>query len=277
MTCNFNRFKKVLMYDGRRTYRMFGLVMLLIVLFDLIAWGLAMTFHPFQIKDWTTSPDVRQNILTFMIILAVMLAPSIVYNNCNKRSNGIYFAMLPASRGEKFWSMVFYCYVVVPVVAAAGFMLTDMLLTLLPFGPYRDWIWEGLSSDQLLTGNMNIGNMELQNTDWMPGWFGNAVLWVLTVWFEASLFVYGNTLFKRAKFILSLISLQVLNWLLSILLVIVILIFKESIFQRIMTWESPDIFSHDMKLLIWGSTGLMALVIALCTWLSWRRLKKAQY
>lgn len=275
-TCSLNRFKKMLALDVKRSFRQFGLVLLIMALFDLVAWGLAMTFHPFQIKDWETDPRVRQTLFSFILTLVVALAPSVIYGNCNKRSKGIYFAMLPASHGEKFWSMVLICYVAVPVAITAGFVLVDSLLTLLPFGPYREWIWKGMMDmgvNNNMTFDANGGVIEMPSI----GVFGNIVMWVVSVWLIASIFMFGNVLFRKVKFIFSLLWLQVIDWVLSILIIVVAVLCRDSLMERVSTWIDPAMFEHDMKAIMWGTTAAIMVVTVLCTWLTWHRLKRVQY
>ena len=71
-----------------------------------------------------------------------MVTPSRMYRTCNLQKEGIYYAMLPASKLEKYLSMLLFTIVVCPLLCFLGGMVLDYFLTLLPFGPYNKWLWQ---------------------------------------------------------------------------------------------------------------------------------------
>ena len=59
-----------------------------------------------------------------------------------KKNRGIYFALLPASKCEKYWSMFIVSLVVVPTVLTLGSLLLDTLLALFRIGPWQQFAWQ---------------------------------------------------------------------------------------------------------------------------------------
>ena len=59
-----------------------------------------------------------------------------------KKNRGIYFALLPASKCEKYWSMFIVSLVVVPAVLVFGSLLLDTLLALFRIGPWQQFAWQ---------------------------------------------------------------------------------------------------------------------------------------
>ena len=90
--------------------------------------------------------------------------------------------------------MVLYCFVVCPLVVFVGSVAVDTILTLLPFGPYKEYLWQ--LPDWLRNVNTLDGNIS---------GFGYFVLMAIKIFWVASLFMLANTIFKKNKFIYHLI------------------------------------------------------------------------
>lgn len=59
-----------------------------------------------------------------------------------KKNRAIYFALLPASKCEKYWSIFIVSLVVVPAVLILGSLLLDTLLALFRIGPWQQFAWQ---------------------------------------------------------------------------------------------------------------------------------------
>ena len=101
----------------------------------------------------------------------------------NLPREGVGFAMMPATNLEKFFSMFLYCSLVTPVVTLVGSWLVDCLMTLLPFGGFKDF---AMYEDFLR--NISFGDFMML-----------AVSLVTAAWAESSIFMFGNMVFKRRK------------------------------------------------------------------------------
>jgi len=194
-TFNFKRFNKVLAFDWKRFIRNFGITLLVWISMPVMFWVTSLVFD-FEMDNWS-----RVSIIFGLIAITVMSAPSRIYGKVNLPREGVGFAMLPATSSEKFFSMFIYCSLLTPFLTLVGAWLIDSLMTLLPFGGFKEF----LPLKEILTG----------------GEFGERMLvflaLVTTVWAESSAFMFGNMLFKRRK------AGKTFGWALLILFVLVLI------------------------------------------------------
>lgn len=77
-------------------------------------------------------------------ILSVVtcIAPFILYKNENRRMEGVFYAISPASTLEKTISMLVICSLIFPITATVLLLSLDSLITLFPFkASYTGSIW----------------------------------------------------------------------------------------------------------------------------------------
>ena len=183
------------------------------------------------------------------VFVAVAIAPGIIYKSCNLKGRGNYFALLPASITEKYLSMFMYCSIAVPVVVVFGTLLLDTLLTLLPFGPYKVYFWQCYNY-----------------------WFmGDWLIWTILVpiallLLTSAVFMFTNTVFKRAKFIKTMLWLMLVGFVLMIVMVLSA--------DWWINWLPK--FDEDIFIVIVFIV-LPLILAAVFQFLTYRRLKKMQY
>ena len=258
-TFDFNRFKKVLARDFHATYSRFGLGILIIVLLSIVAWIWGWVI----MRDYDMGEDYYDEYYTFMynyhrvryfilgVFVAVAIAPGIIYKSCNLKGRGNYFALLPASITEKYLSMFLYCSIAVPVVVVLGTLLLDTLLTLLPFGPYKVYFWQ--CYNYIFSGD------ELIWAIWIP---------IALLFLTSAVFMFTNTIFKRAKFIKTMLWLMLVGF----VLMIVMLLTENCLYK----WLSNFIFDENTIIIVIFVVFPLILA-AVLQFLTYRRLKKMQY
>ena len=101
----WNRFGKVLKKDIYNIWPMYGVGLLIITLIPLGFWMLQLTFSLLDL-DFSIAPWFRLALIAVLVSLTGIIAPSCLYRTVNRPDEGIYFAMLPASKTEKYLSMV---------------------------------------------------------------------------------------------------------------------------------------------------------------------------
>lgn len=204
-TFNFTRFKKVLARDFRATYKRFGLAALILSLLVVTVW---ITNLVTGIPSYYTDPDwgwgmesfyqgiigERVTIILLGVVISFAIAPAIIYKSCNLKGRGNYYAMLPASHLEKYLSMLFYCCIFAPIVVFLGSLIVDTLLTLLPIGYFKYFIW-------------NYDEWYYIDAEFV-------LRFIAFLFLTASIFMFSNTLFKRAKFIKTVLWLMLIGFLL---------------------------------------------------------------
>ena len=197
-TFSFNRFKNLLLKDGKMYVRNFGTSLIVWCSLNAIFWIFNLLFGS------ETMPPVRFGMLCTWTALAMLIVPSKVYGNANLSREGVGFAMMPASSLEKFASMFLYCAIVTPVIVFFGGYLVDTLLSLFPFGgfdkPIRLYTLNEIVS-RMMTDNegvVQMGELSISAASLFPiGVIRTSLYMGIIQW--AALFMLGNLLFKKHK------------------------------------------------------------------------------
>ena len=263
---NFNRFGKVVVRDLHSAYNLYGMSLLIMALVPAFMWLLGWAFKANEVAVFS-----RYNFIQFMVILAAAIAPMKIYNSCNLSGKGNYFAMLPATLGEKFWSMVLYSFVVSPLVVLVGAVAVDILLTLLPFGPFKEYIW------QMPDWTYAIGGGFFGYTAGFNG-FLMSIFKVLSI---ASLYLFANTIFKKNKFIKTILWLLLIGFVLTVIAVPIVshIDWMENRGWLFKLAEWLKLKSEEQLVNLWHWTNIIlnAVVTFLFSFFTYRRLKKMQY
>lgn len=197
-TFSFNRFKNLLLNDGKMYIRNFGTTLIVICCLNAIFWIFNLLFGS------ETPSGVRFGMICVWTALAMMFAPEKVYGKANLSREGVGFAMMPTSSLEKFVSMSLYCAIVTPIIAFFGGYLIDTLLSLFPFGGFEKPIH--LYSLNELVSMMNDSEGVIQAggetgfsiNDVFPIGVIRTSLYVSIIQW-AAVFMLGNMLFKKHK------------------------------------------------------------------------------
>jgi len=274
---DWNRFCKVVNKDFRNLWPMFGTTMIILAALPFAVWLLIAVIS----RDASMPADIRLLMIEAMAMIAAIMAPSRMYRTWNLRNEGIYFAMLPASKLEKFCSALLYSLIICPLAVYLGSMALDIFLTALPFGPWRDWLWQGEMGFPFTLNLSFFENMTIGENAELFQYYGP--LWVVACWasYVASvlMFVFTSTLFKKHKVLQTILWLYVIEFVFSVILIPVFMaIFSNT---DLMEWIYDTFFGDDLQNMFnwffWGSIVFDVILIALFSWLSWRRLKKMPY
>lgn len=264
---NFDRLKKVVVRDFNSTYQLYGMSMLIMMCVPVAIWLFGLAFKVPNIDSLT-----RLGIMQFMVVLAAAISSMKIYKNCNIPGRGNYFAMLPASLGEKFVSMMFYCFIVSPLAVFVGWFAIDTFLTLLPFGPFDNYIWH---QPEWIKGLEDIPDITSVYTTHIFGLdaFCSTMLKAVCT---ASIFMFANTIFKKNKFIKTVLWIMLISFVASIVAVPIITHIHWDI-QWIIDFFSGMTAEKARHLVFFGSLILNLVVIFIFSFFTYRRLKKMQY
>ena len=196
-TFDFNRFKNLLLKDGRRYIRNYGTGLIVFCCLDAIFWIFNLLFRS------STMPPVRFGMICTWTALAMMMVPEKVFGKANLSREGVGFAMLPASSLEKFVSMFIYCAVVTPIIVFFGGYLVDAFLSVFPFGGFEKPI-HLYSMNEIIQrfndteGAVRAAEMDLPIEKVFPiGVMRTSLYFGIIQW--AAIFMLGNMLFKKHK------------------------------------------------------------------------------
>lgn len=275
----WNRFCKVVAKDFRNMWPMFGTTMIILAALPFAVW---LMMYVFGGGDAHMPADLRLIMIEAVAYIAAIMAPSRMYRTWNLRNEGIYYAMLPASKAEKFCSALLFSLIVCPLAVYLGSMVLDVFLTAVPFGPWQEWIWHGEMgfpfTFDMSTLSEYAAAEEGAELFLHLGWMWQLCCWVGYI-STVLMFLFTSTIFKRHKVLQTILWLYVINFAISIILMpVMVAVFSDSSF---MDWfmQLPDRMSGEQMVnWIFGVTfGFDVLLTALFGWLSWRRLNRMAY
>ena len=281
-TFDWNRFCKVVNKDFRNMWPMFGTTMIILAALPFAVW-LFMTV--IGGSDASMPADIRLLMIECVAYIAAIMAPSRMYRTWNLRNEGIYYAMLPASKLEKFISALLFSLIVCPLGVYLGSMVLDVFLTALPFGAWEDWLWQSKVGFPFI---LDLGTIlsEMAASDYGSEafrvmYFGS--LYNISCWLgyigTVMMFLFTATLFKKHKVLQTILWLYVIEFVLSIILMpVMIAMFGSSDFMDWFMQLPERMDAETMVNWLFGlALGFNVLLTALFGWLSWRRLKKMPY
>lgn len=196
-TFTFNRFKNLLLKDGKMYIRNYGTALIVFCCLNAIFWIFNLLFGT------SSEQPFRFGMLCTWTALAMMMVPEKVFGKANLSREGVSFAMLPASTLEKFISMFLYCAIVTPIIVFFGGYLVDTLLSLFPFGGFEKPIHLYTINDFVhmvdnSEGVVQSSNMDIAFTDVFPiGVIRTSLYMGIIQW--AAIYMLGNMLFKKHK------------------------------------------------------------------------------
>lgn len=278
---DWNRFCKVVNKDFRNMWPMFGTTMIILAVLPFAVW----LFMTVLGVDVPLDPAFRLMMIQGVAYIAAMMTPSRMYRTWNLRNEGIYYAMLPATKLEKYISALLFSLVVCPLGVYLGSFVLDMFLTALPFGAWEDWLWESKVGFPFI---LDLGTIlsEMAAADagaeaFRVMYFGT--LYNVSCWLgyigTVLMFVFTATLFKKHKVLQTILWLYVINFVLSIVLIpVFMVIFGSSDFMEWAYDLMTNMSGRQMANWFFGiSITFDVLLIVLFGWLSWRRLNRMAY
>lgn len=198
-TFEWSRFVKLIKYDfWNMLHRGLAPLLILPALF-VVNWLLSIVFGS------TIEATHRWSLLSSFTFLIMLFGVSYMYGVVNVPKKGMAFAMLPASNCEKFWSMMLYSLIVMPLINEVLGVVVDSVLWILPFGGFKEPIWGALE----LRGNLALqGNMFQMDDIVVKGAVVTFYLASLSsLVLSHSIFFFSNTIFRRHKIIYTILSL----------------------------------------------------------------------
>jgi len=276
-TFSFNRFKNLLLNDGKMYIRNFGSTLIVLCCMTAILWIFTLLFG--KSADGVS----RFAIIVASAALAMMLVPSKVYGKANLSREGVGFAMMPTSSLEKFVSMFIYCAIVTPIVVFFGGYLVDALLSLFPFGGFEKpiHIYTLNEVSRLMdnsSGVVRAGDMDIPVDKVFHVGAVRFVLYMLFVMW-ASIYMLGNMIFKKHKAGKTFACYLGINYLIST--IFGALFFANT--ERMERWAErfEDYAGDDVIRLLNNGTIMSVVIVILITavllYFTYRKIKTQKY
>ena len=127
---NFQRFGKYFATDFRTCWANYGLSLLTISLLSpLVLYVIIVTINQIMHNTWD-GPDIGLRVFAFAVAMICMVVtmPVKCYGKITEKQYGSFWLTLPASRLEKFISMILMTCIIVPVSGALLYLGLDALI-----------------------------------------------------------------------------------------------------------------------------------------------------
>lgn len=272
-TFKISRFRKYFVYDLKRQWKNIGMLMLIFSLFPIIFYmiymffaamfdgGLMKIFIGLEIDG--PAGGTRFGVFAVMSTIFVMLFPSRAYGEITNKEKGSEWLMLPASRLEKFTSMMLISLVVIPLVYVVVYFLSDAFVCLL----------DKSCGDSLMSFRIN---KEIGSSDFVIPANG---FWILasSIVGNAIEFLLGGLIFKKWKVVGTVLVLFALQMVFSGLLSVFI---TNADLEWWGNWFADWTIRHADSIDIWLNAFInfwLLLILAICGTWSWFRIKRLQH
>ena len=127
---NFRRFGKYFATDFRTCWANYGLSLLTISLLSpLVLYVIIVTINQIMHNTWD-GPDIGLRVFAFAVAMICMVVtmPVKCYGKITEKQYGSFWLTLPASRLEKFISMILMTCIIVPISGALLYLGLDALI-----------------------------------------------------------------------------------------------------------------------------------------------------
>lgn len=234
---NISRFNRLLALDGRNYFKRFGLVLVIIIGVNVVAWA-AFSFLPY-LEITEVLPLNRYLLITLLAAISIAMAPGIAFGDINDKRAGASQMMMPVSTLEKFLSLFLYCCLLTPVLCVVGSLIIDTLLALLPFGEYEGFTWSQFVM-QFHPKSLIVNAADDENL-WDLTFFlsGDYQYWLQMIALP-SVCLFANLIFKKNK-VAKTFLVAALIWFLVIAVLILVQRCGIDVFT---SYPMREMFSH---------------------------------
>jgi len=280
-TLDFNRLGKVIRRDGMNYIPNFGWSLVILWAIPLVVWLLG-----FVVEQYGGEITGRASLLRFLSSIALIVAPAKLYKDCNDSRKGIQYAMMPASTLEKFLSMFLFCVIVTPIAYMVGAVTLDTIMAAFPGkNPYEGFIFKSLfdpfQQGRLFSTAFGAPNYAFDNYyNELNAFFTIPVILsskILSTVAVASIFMFGNMIFKKRKT-------SKMIGVLVILFIIIMIVFIK--YCSTLDYQPVDMndeealkafMLHSVKLTIHISMLLSFIISAVMLGLTYYKIKTQKY
>lgn len=274
-TFNFKRFGKYLAYDLKSVWKEQRVFLVTYAIIPVITYVVTMFFtmigQGFSMADLSHSGaglPARLSIFFLVSVIFLLFFPSRTYGFITDKAKGSAWIQLPASRLEKFASMMLICLVIIPTAFFCAYLLSDALVCLIDKGCGSSILssWKDTDMASYVDGDKSF--KVSGNGLWI---LANGVLQIVSV------FLLGALTFKKNKVAKTILSLFVISLVLSgVIGIIASTINLEAFGDRIQDWVLNHADNMDFWFNFWSNVELAVIVAGLGLW-SWFKVRNIQH
>lgn len=293
---NMNRFGRYFKTDLNAAISNFGLSLLIMATMDIVIDVFAGLMSLITTGQWHgVSESVRLIFMVIFFAATIISAPSKIYGHITEKKAGTAYIMLPASRLEKYLSMLLISCIIVPAVFIIVYLAVDQLVTLAD--PSLSGSIMFLMSDlgeKLSQVYLNAPSdlpMEIQSIITGSEILYNPVLYIDDIIQSAAIFLLGALLFKKSKIAKTIGCLVAISMVASLITTPIFVSGIQNNFEQLeqLAMQNPDInvieiFKETFPGFFWALNHIAltdtisdTLVNAALLIGVWFRLKKIQH
>lgn len=271
-TFNLNRFWTYFKFDLKQMWRNHSKAAILIggasALFYII-WVMASLIFT---QTWSSPVIVARFVVLVLAFAVLELYQAHTYGHLTEKRAGSSWLMIPASRAEKFVSMLLMTLVVIPVLFFAVYFLIDGFLSLV----------DPTYGEALITGFFGtyeklINGISAFNADSPISFTAGSLVFPAIVGFFCNFlyFLLCGICFKKNKIVYGLLILFAISTFLSLLSGLLLPFFGEHI-EFLSSASSEDVARWATNFMN-GTVFLSCLLAIGLGWGVWRRIKTLQH
>lgn len=187
------RFASYFVYDLKNARSNYGLALLILGCFPAILYVLWVLFNTIWGDHWTSPAfGVRVGMFFLCMLILTLSFPSGHYGRLTDKRKGADWLMLPASRLEKFLSMILVSFVAIPLLFICFYNLTDWLLSV--FDPTYGKALVAFRINDLLFQELSVDGEQML-------WLSGNGLWIIWLNIVSNMltFLLGALYFRKHK------------------------------------------------------------------------------
>ena len=290
---DFRRFGKYFASDIRTCAANYGLSLATLSLLTPLAFHVIASAFSFTLGDGWNGPDMGFRAFVFAIAMFCLIVtmPVKCYGKITEKQYGSFWLTLPASRLEKFLSMIVLTCIITPAIGVGLYLGLDAIICAidstcgnsLGFGLTQ--LFEGLGNldGALADVKMNLGNEGIiidDGTEKMMQQIGSPWLYTVEIFCMTLPFLLGAIFFKSGKTVKTFLALAVFSTTLSIIATPFMMGYLSSLMVEMgdgVEAANKIINSGIMKNLVWINIVSDTLTIAALLTGIWFRIKTLKH
>lgn len=240
-TFDFKRFGSYIASDARNCVANFGLSAILISCAGVITYLAVTLFNLIFNGEWMSSGQaLRLFVFCMAMIVMVTSMPVKCYGRLTEKKAGSSWLMIPASRTEKFASMVILNCIAIPLIMATAYLLLDLIICTIDPSCGKSLIfglrelWFTVMETSIDSGDISV---MLPDMEKFVHQIGNPLLYMDDTIMLMLIFLLGSIVFKKAKTSKTILAFIIISTILGMLCLPFVRIFFEGLTNNIHTMD----------------------------------------
>lgn len=277
---DIKRFWLFLKRELVRAYNDMGLTTLILGLAPAILFGVIQAFALIISGEMVSFTYTGILAFSFSLLLGCIVIPIKLYGSLTDKRFGSEWLMIPASRIEKFTTMMLITCVIAPICITAITFVTDGLLSLIFHDQYGQILATKFNFKDMMdfmrgmVYSIGGGDADLEGIEGIKFHMSTAGVLILN-WIEyAVFFLLGAVIFDKSKFGKTLLCLMALSMVMSMASTAIVSFCNLDGLIDAISNENPQKLINYIMTIVYVLYAILALVPA---YFIWRRVKTLKH